>query len=539
MSDVVAGLRHAIRRWIKRPAFACTAVLTLATGIGATTAIFSVVDAVLLKPLPWRDPDRLVSVLVARPHWRENPVLAGSWDRGNISWPIFQDLQSKSLVFSDVAAWSRARPTLNGERNELVTGMQISASFLPMLGVYPHLGRFFTTAEDVSPSDSVLVTYETWQRRFGGSPDVLGHRASLDETMYAVVGVLPSGFNFDGSDPPEFLFPWGNTPVRSRTAGNHFMNGLARLKPGIPLEDAVRDSDPHVRGIESPGKKRTRLVRLIDQQQGASRQPLWILLGASSLLLLITCANVAGLLLGDAESRRHEVAVRAALGGSRRQIVQQLSAESAVLTAAAAIAGIVLASWFTPALVAMAPTELPRVADVGIDLRVFGFAVLVSIATALLFGTAPVLALARADPARALREGGRDAGLRRRYAQRFIVAGEVALAVVLLAAASLLGESFFRLTSQPVGFDPANLIVASPRLPRDPGSTAETRLARTDTLVAGLAALPGVVDATATSTAPFSGSYGSNSIQIEGKTFERDPPATDTSSRRPTSARWA
>jgi predicted permease len=427
-------------------------------------------------------------------------------------------------VFSEVGVWRADRPTLNGERNELVGALQVSASFLPMLGVPAHMGRLFTPSEDDGPTDAVLITYEAWQRRFGGAA-VLGRRVSLNETACTIVGVLPPGFNFDATSPREFVLPLGNTPVSQRTVGNHFLYAVARLQPGIPLADAAADAEPHVRGAEAPGEKLASLARLADVQQATSRRPLWVLLGASGLLLLIACANVAGLLLGEAEARRHEIAVRAALGGSRGQIVRQLFAETAVLAGLSAVAGLVMAAWLTPLLVSIAPAELPRLASVTVDLRVCAFAALLGVAAALLFGAAPAAALASVDPARSLREGGRDAGLRRRHAYQLIVACEVALAMVLLAAAGLMGQTLLRLTAQPVGFDPGNLVVASIRLPRDPAATPARRAARTDAIVGGLSALPGVIDAAATSSAPFSGGSGGNSIQIEGKTFERDPSA--------------
>ena len=533
-AHLASDIRHTLRRWKSRPAFAATAIITLGLGIAATTAIFSVVDAVLLKPLPWRDANQLVTVYVARPHWRLNPVLASSWNNGNVSWPIFKDLQSTSRTIVEVGTWTRLRPTLNGERNELVGGLRVSAGFLPMLGVAPYLGRFFTATEDESPTDAVIVSFEAWQRRFGGSPSVLGHRVSLDETMYSIVGVLPPRFDFLGrslqssssSPSPEFVLPFGNEPPGNRHAGNHFMYAVARVRAGVPLDDVLSEIDPLVRGAEKPEEKQARIVPLVEDQLGAQRRPMWLLGGAASLLLLIACANVAGLLLGDAGSRRYEMAVRLALGGSRRQLTRQFFVESVLLAAMSILAAMALVAWLTPLLASLAPEHLPRVGDIAVNLRVFGFAIAIGLATAVIFGTTPALTFARINPARWTQSGTRGASRVRYRAHNALVAGEVMFAVVLVAAASLFGETLLRMAAEHVGFRPQNLIVASLRLPRETAITNQMRVARTDDLVARLAALPGVEGATATSTAPFSGSYGSNGISIDGKTFDVQPSAS-------------
>jgi predicted permease len=509
--------RLAIRRWVDRPAFAVTAIVTLALGIGATTAIFSVVHAVLLKPLPWRNPDELVSVYVARPHWRETPVLAGSWNVGNLSWPIFRDLQTKSRTLVEVGTWSRQRLTLNGERNEQVHALRVSAGFLPLLGVNPLIGRFFTAAEDESPTSAVLVSYEAWQRRFGGSPSVLGQEVSLNETAWTVVGVLPPGFDFFGVNPAEFLLPFGNIPLGDRHAGNHFMNGVARLRANVPLEAAQAEADPLVRGAEKQEEKQARLVPLAEDQLGRSRRPLMVLLSASGLLLLIACANVAGLLLGEAGSRRYEMSVRLALGASRRAVARQMFVESLALAGVAMLLAVVLVAWMTPLLVSLAPTDLPRAGTAGISLPVLGFGLFAGIATAVIFGMAPALAFARVDPARWMYGGSRGAGRTRFRAHNIVVASEVALAVSLVVAASLFGETLLRLTSQPVGFRPDDLVVAGLRFPRVSAATEQERLTRNEELLARLKALPGVDAAAVASTAPFSDSYGSNTITIDGK----------------------
>jgi putative ABC transport system permease protein len=515
--NIFRDLRHALRRWRSRPAFAATAILTLALGIASTTAIFSVVDAVLLKPLPWRDPDRLVAVYVQRPLWLKTPVLAGSWNTGNLSWPIWEDLRTKSRTLSEVATWNRTRPTLNGERNEIVYGLQTMSSFFPMLGVSPFMGRFFTSQDDSAPTTSVIVSYEAWQRRFGGRPDVLGQRVSLNETPFVIVGVLPPGFDFLGINPAEFVMPWGNTPIADRHPGNHFMYGIARLRPGVTLADAIVDSDPLVRGTEKPEEKQARLIPLSEDQRGQTRRPLLFLLIAAALLLLIACANVAGLLIGEAGSRRYEIAVRLAIGGSRRAIARQMLVENVALAIAATVMALVLVAWLTPLLGLLTPSQLPRAGEISVSPRVFGFGVLLGLLTSIVFSVAPALSFTRVDPVQWMHGGGRGASRKRYGVHNFVVVAEVALAVILVAAASLFSESLLRLTGEQVGFRPENLIVASVRVARDPSITAPARVARNDALVSQLAALPGIEAATLTSTAPFSGSYGSNGITINDK----------------------
>jgi len=509
---------------MSRPALALTAVLILAIGLGATTAIFSIVDAVLLRPLPWAEPDRLVSVYVERPEWRTNPVLAASWNRGDLSWPILKDLQ-RATSLRAFAAWRSDRPTLNSDQNELVQVLHVASNLLPMLGLAPAHGRFFTADEDDVSADVAIVSHEAWQRRFAGRSDIVGQTVSLNESPLSIVGVLPPGFEFGVTTPPEFLLPLGRTPVSGRTVGNHFLNGVGRLAPGVSIEQARQEIDPWVSGEEGPSRKRARVTPLGADRRAESRRALMLLLAGAGLLLIIAASNVAALLLGDAGRRRHEIAIRAALGGARRQLARQLFAESLLLAGAAAIAGLLFALWLTPLLVSLAPAALPVVGGVGLDARVFSFAGGLTIVTSLLFGMGPSLAMASADPSDALREGGRDGTVGRLRGYRWVVASQVALAMVLLVGAGLLVETVRQTTSQPLGFDPARLAVTSLRLPPVAGATAVQRAARVQALVDSLIALPGVESAAATSTAPFSGSGGSNSFQIPGRTFERDPNA--------------
>lgn len=520
-------LRLALRRWAARPALALTAVAILGIGLGATTSIFSIVDAVLLRPMPWKDPDRLVTLLVERPEWRTNPVLAGSWNTGNISWTILKDLQRQPSPFESFGAWRSDKPTLNGNENELVRTLQVTSNVLPMLGVAPVRGRFFTAADDDVATENVIVSHETWQRRFGGREDIVGQMVSLNETRFSIVGVLPPRFRFGVSEPAEFLLPMGRVPERERHENNHFMNAIGRLAPGVSVDQARQQADPIVTGTEGLDKKRARVTLFDEDRRADSRRPLLMLLAGAALLLVIAASNVAALLLGEAGSRRQEMAVRAAIGAGRWQVARQLFSESLVLAIGAAVTGLLVARVVTPVLISIAPDALPVFRDVGLDGRVFGFACLLAIATLLVFGAAPSLLMSKADPADALREGGRDAGLRRLRGFRWIVAMQVAVTMVLLVGAGLLVETVRQKVTQPLGFDADRLAVASLRLPPVPGATAEQRAARMQAIVDRLASLPGTQLAAATSTAPFSGSAGSSGIRFPG-----NPAAPPTSANR-------
>jgi putative ABC transport system permease protein len=525
MTTIATDVRHALRRWARAPGFAATAVLTLALGIGATTAIFSVVDAVLLTPLPWRDADRLATVAVTRPHWRNDPTLSASWDRGQISWPIYDALRAGATSLEDIGTYGTARVALGHEPREIVGALRISSRLLPMLGVTPIVGRFFGPDDDDRDTGGVLISEEAWRRRFGGTMDIVGRLIVVDDAPRTVAGVVPQGFNLAGTQtPPEIFQPWGAFGPENRTPGNHFLNTIARLRPGVSLEAALAEVEPLVRGDSPPAEKGAAMRWLADAQLGSSRRPLAIIFGAAALLLLIACSNVAGLFLAQAEARRHELAVRAALGGGRRRLARELLVEGLLIGAAAAVAGVAVAWAATPALVSIAPSQLPRIGNVAIDVRVVTFAAGVSVMTALVFSLVPALSLSSVTPTGALREAGRTPGLRRNPWHRVIVTSQIALAVVLLTGASLLGESLVRLTSVPVGFDAGSVAMLSGQWPS--GRLDEPALAsRTDEAIAALAAVPGTVAVAGVHVPPFSGLYGSNSIQIEGRRFDRDPSA--------------
>jgi predicted permease len=513
-------LRLGLRRWASRPGLAITAILILAIGIGATTSIFSIVDAVLLRPLPWKDPDRLVTLFVERPEWRTNPVLSNSWNTGNISWTILKDLQHRVPALESFGAWRMDRPVLNGDENELVRALHLTSSVLPMLGAVPARGRFFTPEEDDAPTSHVIISHDAWQRRFGGREDIIGQFVSLNESRFSIIGVLPPRFHFGSPEPSEFVLPMGRVPDRERHENNHFMNSIGRLASGISVDEARRQADPWVAGSEGLDKKRARVTPFDEDRRAESRRPLLLLLAGAVLLLVIAASNVAALLLGDARGRRQEIAVRAALGGARWQLARQFLAEGLLLALAAAAAGLVVSLVLTPVLVAIAPEALPVFGGIGVDGRVFTFALAVTMLTMVMFGAAPSFIMSSADPADALRESGRDPGARRTRGYRWIVAAQVALTTVLLVGAGLLVETVRQKISQPLGFDAERLAVTSLRLPPIPGAAAERRAARTQALIDRLASMAGVEDVAATSTAPFSNSAGSSGLQFPGKTSE-------------------
>ena len=518
MSLVPTDIRYAVRRWAARPGLAITVVLTLGLGIGATTAIFSVVDGVLLRPLAWREPDRLVSAYIVREAWRTDPALSFNWNSQFLSWPNFRDLQ-KLNEFESVAAWRRTRLIAVWETGDVAQALNATSNFLTTLGTGPYLGRMFTTAEDDTASDSILISYEAWQRRFGGADGIIGRQIRLDDASRTIVGVLAPRFQYEG-EPPEFLLPFGNLAAGERAEYNNSFRVVARLADGVTLEQAASRIAPILNGGQGRNQRTSRLATVPDDQFGPARAPLYMLFGASVLLLLIACANVAGLLLGETGTRRHEVAVRRALGAAQWRVARQMLTESAVLGAAGGVVGVIAAWWITPLLVSLAPARLPRIDMVAVDARVLIFAVIVSGAMTILCGAAPSLTGSSIPPIDALRSGRGLARFRSR-SQRLIVACQVALAVVLLAGAALLGETVVRLTSQPVGFDDRGLLAVGvvPRQ-RPLLTNMPQRAQAVSELLARIRALPGVESAAMTASPPFGNSYGSNSIEVSGRPGE-------------------
>ena len=539
-------IRYTLRRWRQRPGFAAAAMLTLGLGIAAATSIFSIVDAVLLKPLPWRAPESLVVVHGVYPDRRNNPATAPTWNRGYLSYPAWDALRTAS-AFESVGAWRHvplADTTLGDDRTEIITTLEMSSSFLPMLAVELVLGRYFNDLEDNVSTNHIILTHEIWQRRFGGRSDVIGERVMLGSASSGerypktIIGVVEPGFRFDGIRP-DLLLPIGIPANTFRKYPSPALRVIARLAPGISLPAAGAQAEALVSAAPNERRGSARVVPIAEDQLGSSKRPLALLFGAAGLLLLVACSNVAGLLLGEARVRRHEIAVRSALGGSRAHVARQLVVEHSLLALAGLAVGLTTAYWLTGAIVAVAPPGMPRIETTALDWRAVSFALIAGLATLLTFGIAPAVSLARTPTAAVLAEGGRGGGPMRFRAQRLIVAAQVAIALVLVTTAALFGETILRLHAQPLGFDPGHVgAIATTFTGNQFGDSAQAAAAwrspnagrvlsqlrsaataaRTDAVLERLAAIPGVVHVAAAAAPPFMRNpYYRMSIALDGR----------------------
>lgn len=456
MSNLLRDLRYGARMLLKKPGFSLTAVITLALGIGATTAIFTIVNAVLLRPLPYPDADKLLFV--------------GQTFRGGLSGtgePKFLFWKEQSQSFDALACYSAfggARGNLaGGNEAEYARGLRVSEDFFRVFGVYPAIGRAFTRAEDTPGGDRVAVlSHGLWQRRFGGSKDIIGQKVSFNDQPVTVVGIMPPHFRFGaGAD----LF----TPMQARPNAHHDPNAevVGRLKPGVTIEQARAE----LKLIAE--KYRAAFPRHMQDNESAGAQPykelftksikqyLWILMGAVGFLLLIACANVANLQLTRAAARQREIAVRMALGAGAGQIARQLLIESALLSLVGGAAGALLAVWGTDLLVAAMPEGLlpgMKALEIKIDWRVLAFTFSAAIATGLLFGLAPAWQARKVDVNSTLKEGGNKGGVARGRLRGALVVAEVALSLVLLVGAGLLARTFANLMGVAPGFDPSGVL---------------------------------------------------------------------------------
>jgi predicted permease len=455
LENLLQDLRYGARTLRKSPGFAAVAILTLALGIGVNTALFSVVNGVLLNPLPYPQPNLLVEL------W---------WDRtpgqhSSVPYLNFLDWQKESTAFSAVGAYLQDNMILTGAGEpERVDGVKISANFFDLLGVKPLLGRSFRPEEDqVWAAPIALISDGLWNRKFGSSPDVLGQNITVDSTSYRIVGVVPEKSPiYTTADVFTPLGQFNAEPFRDRRASLGTV-GIARMKPGVTLAQARADMDEVARNLatEYPdaNKGTSIFVNPLKEDITDDIAPmLYMLLGAVGFVLLIACANVANLLLARSAARAREFAIRVALGATRRRIVTQLITESLLLAAAGGALGLLFAAWATKAALAVIPETVPRTSEIGIDGRVLFFTLVISILVGIVFGVAPALKTSQPDLHRSLKEGGRGSSGPRARTQNIFVAVEVALAVVLLAGAGLMVRSLAGLANVNPGFDPQHVM---------------------------------------------------------------------------------
>ncbi|HSE37771.1 MAG TPA: ABC transporter permease, partial [Blastocatellia bacterium] len=455
MEGLWQDLRYGIRMLFKHRGFTAIAVVTLALGIGATTAIFSVVDAVVLRPLPFEAPERVVRM------W-------GTFSQGNqasTSPPDFLDYRAQNSTFEEFAAMRPSSYNLTGDAEpERVIAAQVTTNFFRALGVRPVHGRDFSSDEERPGVNRVAIISEgLWRRRLGGVLPVVGKSLLLDGQSYMVVGVAPSATRLlDETDLwTPLVFDSPNMTVRRF----HFLRAFGRLKPGVSLEQAQTDLDAIAVGLErqypeSNTTWRLRLVPLREEMLGDIRTPLYVLLGAVIFVLLIACANVANLMLARAAGRHKEIAIRSAMGARPRRLIRQLLTESVVLSIAGGGVGLLVAVWGTELLVKAAPDTIARASDLGVDKRVLGFTLLISLLCGIVFGLAPALQTSKPDLNESLKEGGKGAaaGISHNRTHGFLVVAEMSLALVLLVGAGLLIQSFRRLQNVDPGFDPTNTL---------------------------------------------------------------------------------
>jgi len=527
MNKLIQDLRYGIRTLLKRPGFSAVAVVTLALGIGASTVIFTVVDAALLRGLPYKQPDRLYHL------WERTPKQ--DFSKREFSYPDYQDYQ-QNTVFEGLAAYTGGGAILSGSGEpERIGAPRVSANFFNVLGVDPLIGRTFQAGEDVPNGPRVTVlTYGLWQRRFGGNPGAIGQAVTINGDSYTVVGVLPADFQFALRNA-DLWIPYQPTPNQLTRRFLHGTNLIGRLKPGVTPAQADSEINVIASRIEQQFKDShagttARVVPLQEEVIGTVRPILFVLLAAVGFVLLIACANVASLMLTRSLSRQKEVAIRAALGANRWRVVRQLLTEALLLSLVGGVFGLLIAYWGIPALVATLPQNqlnaLPFLKTVHIDLSILGFSFGLSVLTGIVFGLVPALQSSRLDLNEVLKEGGRQAsagtGQRLRSA---LVVSEIALAVVLLIGAGLMMKSLLRLLDTNVGFNTENLltmgIVLPPAKYQDPNqlSNVYTQLDER------VRSLPGVVSAGRVDILPLTGG-NTTRFNVDGDPIP--PPGKET-----------
>ncbi len=521
METFLQDIRYGVRMLLRSPGFTAVAVISLALGIGANTAVFSVVNAALLKTLPYRDPQSIVLV------WGEDKAAGSS--RGQVSATDVADYRARNHVFQEISIYTDFRPVLTGAGEpERIFGAQVGDGFFDVMQVKPLLGRFFTPEEQVDGNDYVAVLgYALWQKRFAGDPNIVGKTITLSARPYTVIGVLPADFNSLPRGllpaPAEFYRPVAEQPDEKERASRH-LRAIARLKPGVTSSRAQAEMDLIARQLQaehpdSDANLGIHLVSLREDLVNPVRPALLMLLGAVVFLLLIACANVGNLLLARSITRYREVAIRAAVGASRARLIRQFLTESVLLATAGGALGVLTAMWCTSAIASVGSRIVPMLGTIEIDGGVLAFAFVISMVTGVVFGSAPALRASRVNLNETLNDGGRTpgAGSTRSPVRSGLVVTEVALAMVLLIAAGLLIKTVGRLNDVNPGFNPRRLVTMNVWLPRAKYPKAEQWNGFYDRLVQRLQALPAVESAGLTSVLPGGDNFDRRTIEIDGQ----------------------
>ncbi|HEV2885146.1 MAG TPA: ABC transporter permease [Pyrinomonadaceae bacterium] len=521
MDTLFQDVRYGVRGFFKRPAFTIVALIALALGIGANTAIFSLVNAVLLRPLPFAEPDRLI--------WVYGNIRNGG-NRASVAPLDYLDFRAQNTTFEQFAASFSIPQALNltgvGEPERLSTAA-VTGNYFQTLGVMPAMGRPFQF-ENETPAHSqvAILSHALWQRRFGGDPAIVGKKITLDGRSFEITGVMPQAFTFPGTADVWVPINFDAGPgMKQRKA--HFIRPIGRLKPGVTIEQAQADTDVIARRMEEAYPETNtgwslRLIPLQEQLVGNIRTTLLILFGAVGFVLLIACANVANLLLVRAATREKEIALRTALGAGRLRIVRQMITESVLLALMGGVLGALLAVWGVELLVKLSAGSIPSTAQVNIDLTVLGFTLAVSVLTGLLFGLAPALRTMKLNLSESLKEGGRAAGETspRNRTRSVLVVIESAVAVVLLIGAGLLIRSFVELQNTNPGFDAQNVLTMRVDLPREKYPNPEKAGNFFSQLEDRVESLPGVETVGFITELPLSGQPNDSPFTVEGR-----PPA--------------
>ena len=521
MDVVWKNLVYSVRMLSKKPGLTAIAIIAMGLGIGANTAIFSVVNTVLLQPLPYEKPEQLVMIASEQ----RNQALDG---RGAFSAPDFLDVRQRSTTLEYVAT-SQGTGTIitEGGDPERLLGAAVSADYFPLLRAKPILGRVFTSEVDKPGAASVVLLSEgLWKRRFGSDPNIIGREIDLGGKTI-VIGIMPAGFKFPITDEtqdfwePLFSAAFMTQQAREQRA-NRFFQVFGRLKPGVTIEQAKADLDLLSRQIEQqfPDSNTNLIFNAVSMHEDITRNyrsALLVLLGAVGLVLLIACANVANLLLARAAARQKEVAIRMALGASRRRIASQLLTESILLSLAGGMVGLLLASWGIKLLAAYGPADVPRLHDVSLDRYVLFFTLGVATLTGVLFGLAPALNASKPDPGM-LKESGRGISQGgRNWMRSALIVSEVALSLMLLVGAGLLINSFWRLLHTDPGFNPRGVLAVDIPLSRTTYAKPEQRSAAFQQLIGRMKSLPGVRDVSLVSNVPLTDMDIELSFQVEGR----------------------